>query len=46
MREGEDALAEAEKLLKQRRFPKAVDLLSPWTEQHPDDARGRRQRCG
>ena len=40
MREGEDALAEAEKLLKQRRLPEAVDLLSLWVEDHPDDARG------
>ena len=39
MREGEDALAQAEKLLNQRRLPEAVDLLSPWVESHPDDAR-------
>ena len=39
MREGEDALAAAEKLLNQRRLPEAVDLLSPWVEEHPDDTR-------
>ena len=39
MREGEDALAQAEKLLNQRRLPEAVDLLPPWVEDHPDDAR-------
>ena len=39
MREGEDALAAAEKLLNQRRLPEAVDLLSPWTQEHPADGR-------
>jgi predicted Zn-dependent protease len=45
MREGEDALAVRRSglqarhgVLNQRRLPEAVDLLSPWTEAHPDDA--------
>ena len=40
MREGEDALAQAEQLLKHNQYHAVVDLLSPWVEGHPDDARG------
>jgi hypothetical protein len=39
MREGEDALARAEKLLSHKQYRAVVDLLSPWVRKHPDDAR-------
>jgi len=39
MREGEDALAQAEQLLNDHQYHAIVDLLSPWVEGHPDDAR-------
>jgi len=39
MGKADEVIAEAEKLLDQRRFPEAVDLLSPWLTEHPDDVR-------
>ena len=41
IREGEEALALAGQLLNQRRLPEAVDPLSPWLEDHPNDDRAK-----
>lgn len=39
MGNAEEIVAQAEKLLEQRRLLEAADLLSPWLTEYPDDAR-------